>query len=178
MAQNHNSTRPKNENVKAVLTKIHRIFVDHSSNNKIPKHKFSHASSNQEIRQNWTQEPVTPSIKNVERAFAIFKSDTFICIYNVNKNMKELDQTNGSAKIKFDFQFTGELTMLEGAPLYPCLDRDTFRPLPCIKEDNIVPVGDQNSEHRSFSEELNETQTQHQVRKYFLQILYLTLVVV
>ncbi|KAI6653640.1 MPDZ [Oopsacas minuta] len=155
----------KNDHVKTVLTKIHRIFVDHSSNNKIPKHRHSH-TSNQDLRINRTYEPVpptqvTPSTRNVEKAFAIFKSDTFTCIYNVNKNIRESGLTNGGSNINFDFLYNGDVVVLQGTPLYPCLDKETHRPSPSITHVPNTNEG-QNSQSNSLNGECNDNQTQYQ----------------
>ena len=181
MAQKNKTTRPasrekvclgtRNEHVKNVLTKIHQIFVDHSSNNnnKIQKQKHSH-SSNQELRLHRTQDtngsvtPQTPSPRDVDRAIAILKSDTFACIYNVNKNIRESSLMNNHSNNRFDFQHNGEVAVLDEPPMYQFLKRESLPPSPSPSLSHTTNlVETQISNRSSINSENNDSQTRFQV---------------
>ena len=179
MAQKDRSSQPigtndisvgsKGDHVKNVLTKIHQLFVNHSSNsnNKIPKQRYSH-SSNQELRLHRTNDangPVTPqapSSRDVGKAIDILKSDAFTCIYNASKNIRESSLTNKDSNNNFDFRYDGEIVVLDETPMYQFMKRASLPSSPCLSHRSSL-MDTQRSNRSSLNSESNGNQTRYQV---------------
>ena len=179
MAQKDKSIQPigankvcfgnKNDHVKNVLTKIHQLFIDHSSssNNKIPKQRHS-SSSNQELRLHRTHEtngpltPQVPSSREFDRAIAVLKSDAFTCIYNANKNIRESPLMNNDSDNKFDFQYNGEVIVLDEPPMYQFMKRESHPPSPCLSNKSKL-IETQKSNRSSLNSETSDIQPRYQV---------------
>ena len=166
--------RSEHGNIRNILTKLQRRFSD---NNKSQRQPRSIQRNSKTAPNTPLQEPKSPRMagnyapmKEIDKAISVLRSDEFRCLYNAKKGLTESVQANRPLPPRFDFEYSGNLVVLDRPSLYPHLDKEMSNSPLSDSRNSSHHKNDKNG-HRNYGSNLSgesvEIPVRCQVSLYF-----------